>query len=53
MCFLHTNVNRLLPKIEEIRFTAKKFKLAVTGTSEIKLDRTILWYWRLQYSLIW
>ena len=39
--FLHMNVNSLLPKIEEIRFIAKKSKAVVIGISETKLDGTI------------
>ena len=39
--FLHINVNSLLPKIEEIRFIAKKSKATVIGISETKLDGTI------------
>ena len=41
MHFLHINVNSLLPKIEEIRFIAKKSKATVIGVSETKLDETI------------
>ena len=41
MHFLHINVNSLLPKIEEIRFIAKKSKATVIGISETKLDETI------------
>ena len=39
--FLHINVNSLLPKIEEIRFIAKKSKATVIGITETKLDGTI------------
>ena len=39
--FLHINVNSLLPKIEEIRFIAKKSKVTMIGISETKLDGTI------------
>ena len=41
MHFLHINVNSLLPKIEEVRFAAKKSKATVTGITETKLDGTI------------
>ena len=40
--FLHINVNSILPKIEEIRFIAKKSKVTVISISETKLDGTIL-----------
>ena len=39
--FLHVNVNSLLPKIEEIRFIARKYKATVIGISKTKLDGTI------------
>ena len=39
--FIDINVNSLLPKIEEIRFTAKKSKATVIGITETKLDGTI------------
>ena len=39
--FLHINVYSLLPKIEEIRFIAKKSKATVIGITETKLDGTI------------
>ena len=39
--FIDINVNSLLPKIEEIRFTAKKSKAIVIGITETKLDGTI------------
>ena len=39
--FLHINGSNLLPKIEEIRFIAKKSKATVIGISETKLDGTI------------
>ena len=35
------NVNSLLPKIEEIRFIAKKSKATVIAITETKLDGTI------------
>ena len=38
--FLHINGSNLLPKIEEIRFIAKKSKATVIGISETKLDGT-------------
>ena len=41
MHFLHVNVYSLLPKIEEIRFIAKKSKATVIGITETKLDGTI------------
>ena len=39
--FLHINVNGLLPKIDEIRFIAKKSKATVIGINETRLDGTI------------
>ena len=39
--FLHINVNSILPKIEKVRFVAKKSKAIVSGITEIKLDGTI------------
>ena len=39
--FLHINVNSLSPKIEEIRFIAKKCKATVIGITGTKLDGTI------------
>ena len=39
--FLNINVNSLFPKIEEVRFIAKKSKATVLGITEIKLDGTI------------
>ena len=39
--FLHTNVNTLLPKTEEIRFITKKSKATVIGITKTKLDGII------------
>ena len=39
--FLHININSLLPKLEEIKFIAKKPKTTVIGISETQLDGTI------------
>ena len=41
MHFLNINVNSLFPKIEEVRFIAKKSKATVLGITEIKLVGTI------------
>ena len=38
--YLHINVNSLLPKMEEIRFIAKKSEGTVIGISETKVDGT-------------
>ena len=40
--FLHINVSILLPKIEEIRFIAKKSNATVIGISQTKLDGKFL-----------
>jgi len=40
--FLHLNINSLLPKIDEIRFIAKKSNAAVIGITESKLDDSVL-----------
>ena len=40
--FLHINVSILLPKIEEIRFIAKKPNATVIGISQTKPDGTFL-----------
>ena len=40
--FLHLNINSLLSTIDQLRLTAKKFKAAVIGISESKLDETVL-----------
>ena len=43
--FLHSiqlNINRLLPKIEELSFIAKSTNTAVIGISESKLDASVL-----------
>ena len=39
---IHLNINSLLPKIDELRDTAKRTKAAVIGISESKLDSTVL-----------
>ena len=38
----HSNINGLLPKIDELRDIAKRTKAAVIGISESKLDSTVL-----------
>ena len=40
--FLHLNVNSLLPKIDEVRYIAEKSNAAVIGTTETKLDDSVL-----------
>ena len=39
--FLHTNINSLLSKKDEIRCIANKTKAAVIGITESKLDHTV------------
>ena len=39
--FLHININSLLSKKAEIRYTANKTKAAVIGITESKLDHTV------------
>ena len=39
---LHLNVNRLLSKIDELRYIAKRSNAAVIGTIKSKLDKCIL-----------
>ena len=39
---LHLNINNLIPKIDEIRFTAKQSNASIIGISESKLDPSIL-----------
>ena len=40
--FIHLNLNSLLPKIEELGFTAKSTTAAVIGICESKLDASVL-----------
>ena len=40
--FVHININRLLPKINELRYSAKLSQAAVIGISESKLDDSVL-----------
>ena len=40
--FIHLNINSLLPKIEELRITAKSTNAAIIGISESKLDESVL-----------
>ena len=40
--FLHLNVNRLLPKIDEVKYIAKRTNANIIGISESKLDKTVL-----------
>ena len=42
MHILHLNINRLLPKIDEIRFIAKQSNASIIGISECELDSSIL-----------
>ena len=53
--FIDINENSLLPKIEEIRFTAKKSKASVIGITETKLDGTIFdaEIYTECYSIVW
>ena len=39
---IHLNINSLLPKINELRYIAKRTNAAVIGISESKLDSTVL-----------
>ena len=39
--FIHININRLLPKIEQLRRIACQSNAAVIGISESKLDNSI------------
>ena len=39
--FIHLNINSLLPKIEELGFTAKSTTAAVIGICESKLDASV------------
>ena len=40
--FIHTNINSLLSKIEELHFIAKSNNAAVIGICESKLDTSVL-----------
>ena len=40
--FLHLNVNSLLPKIDEVKYIAKRTNATIIGISESKLDKTVL-----------
>ena len=42
MRFIHININTLLPKTDEVRYIANITNASVIGTSETKLDETIL-----------
>ena len=39
--FLHTNINSLLPKIDELKCIANKTKATIIGITESKLDHTV------------
>ena len=39
---IHLSINSLLPKIDELRYLAKRTKATVIGISESKLDNTLL-----------
>ena len=39
--FIHLNINSLLPKIDELRYTAKNSNTVVIGISESKLDNIV------------
>ena len=41
LCFLHININSLLPKIDELKCIANKTKTAIIGIIESKLDYTV------------
>ena len=41
LCFLHININSLLPKIDELKCIANKTKTAIVGIIESKLDYTV------------
>ena len=40
--FIHLNINSLIPKIEELRITAKSTNATIIGISESKLDESVL-----------
>ena len=40
--FIHLSINRLLPKIEELRYIAKPTNAAIIGICESKLDASVL-----------
>ena len=42
MHFIHSNINSLLPKMDEIRCIAKLTNATVIGLSETKIDNTVL-----------
>ena len=42
MHFIHLNINSILPKIDEIHYTAKITNATVIGLSETKLDNAVL-----------
>ena len=42
MRFIHININTLLPKTDAVRYIANITNASVIGTSETKLDETIL-----------
>ena len=42
MRFIYININTLLPKTDEVRYIANITNASVIGTSETKLDETIL-----------
>ena len=39
--FIHVNINRILPKIEEIRYIAQSVNFSIIGLSESKLDNSV------------
>ena len=39
---MHININRLLPKIDELRYIAKLSEVVIIGISESKLDDSVL-----------
>ena len=40
--FIHLNINSLLSKIDEIRYSVKQTNATVIGLTENKLDNTVL-----------
>ena len=42
MHFIHLNINSILPKTDEMRYTAKLTNATVIGLSETKLDNAVL-----------
>ena len=41
MHFIYININSLIPKIDEVRYTANITNASIIGTNETKLDETV------------